>query len=201
MVVGLDRDRRLNAFAARRDSATGLVTGLGERLPFSPASFDLTCCHFLLLWVPDPLAVLREMRRVTVPGGAVLCLAEPDYGGRIEYPDALALLGRSQEAALRKQGADTRLGRRVRQLLHETGLTQIQIGVLGGEWASSFAGEGEREAEADLEWQTLAGDLQGELSPEDQTSLREKLMSARRQESHVLYVPTFYGWGRCPPGP
>jgi SAM-dependent methyltransferase len=198
-VVGLDRDRRSNAFATGRDAATCFVTGLAERLPFPPASFDLACCHFLLLWVDDPSVVLDEMRRVTAPGGAVLCLAEPDYGGRIDYPDSLALLGRSQEAALRRQGAETRLGRRLRHLLHQAGLTQVETGVLGGEWQS--ATEARSDAERELEWQTLARDLQGELPAEEQASLREELMCARQQGSHVLFVPTFYGWGTCPPVP
>ena len=198
-VVGLDRDRRSNAFAGGADAATCFVTGLAERLPFPPASFDLACCHFLLLWVDEPSVVLDEMRRVTAPGGAVLCLAEPDYGGRIDYPDSLAPLGRSQEASLRRQGAETRLGRRLRHLLHQAGLTHVETGVLGGEWPS--AAEAGSDAESELEWQTLTGDLQSELPVEEQASLREDLMSARREGSHVLFVPTFYGWGTCPPVP
>jgi len=199
LVVGLDRDHPSNTFAARGDAGTCFVTGLGEQLAFPRATFDLACCHFLLLWVADPVALLREMRRVTVPGGAVLCLAEPDYGGRIDYPDGLVPLGRAQEGALRHQGADTRLGRRLRYLLHQAGLSRIQTGVLGGE--SPSATEGQSDAEIDLEWQTLAGDLEGELSAAGLASLREKLMSSRRQGSHVLYVPTFYGWGICPRAP
>jgi SAM-dependent methyltransferase len=93
VVIGLDRDQQVNEYARRSHPGAACITGLGERLPFPDSSFDLVCCHFLLLWVADPLNVLTEMLRVTRPGGGVLCLAEPDYGGRIEYPESLSALG------------------------------------------------------------------------------------------------------------
>ena len=39
------------------------------RCPFTNASFDLTFCHYLLLWLKDPLSAIKEMKRVTRPGG------------------------------------------------------------------------------------------------------------------------------------
>ena len=77
-VIGLDRDQHVNEYARRSHPGAACITGLGERLPFPASSFDLVCCHFLLLWVADPLHILTEMLRVTRPGGGVLCLAEPD---------------------------------------------------------------------------------------------------------------------------
>ncbi len=42
----------------------------------------------------------EEMVRVTRPHGFVLALAEPDYGGRIDYPSELSTIGNWQiEAA------------------------------------------------------------------------------------------------------
>jgi SAM-dependent methyltransferase len=194
-LTGLDRDHASNLYASRRDPATRFSTGLGERLPFAAGTFDLTCCHFLLLWVGEPEAVLSEMVRVTAPGGAVLCLAEPDYGGRIEYPDSLAALGAAQEGALRRQGADTRLGRRLRHLLVRSGLASIEVGVLGGEWRNAT---GDSSEEAELEWKTLADDLAGDLTPEALEDMRRKLTSARREGVHLLFIPTIFGWGQRP---
>lgn len=48
-----------------------------EALPFEAASFDLVTCQTLLMHVADPHAVIREMARVTKPGGLVLA-AEPN---------------------------------------------------------------------------------------------------------------------------
>ncbi|MBM3122053.1 MAG: class I SAM-dependent methyltransferase [Chloroflexi bacterium] len=194
-IVGLDRDHASNAYATRHDPATRFATGFGERLPFGPGAFDVSFCHFLLLWVRDPQAILSEMVRVTVPGGAVLCLAEPDYGGRIEYPDSLAALGLAQESALRRKGADTRLGRRLRHLLVQAGLVSVEVGVLGGEWRLGAAPSAR---EADLEWKTLSDDLAGDMPPQALEDLRRTLTAARDEGRHLLFIPTFYGWGLCP---
>ncbi|HYC45065.1 MAG TPA: class I SAM-dependent methyltransferase [Burkholderiales bacterium] len=40
-------------------------------LPFAEGSFDIAASALVINFVPDPLAALREMRRVTAPGGIV----------------------------------------------------------------------------------------------------------------------------------
>src|SRR5271157_5671352 len=42
-----------------------LTHGDALALPYLNQSFDITYCHFLLLWVNDPLQVLTDMKRVT----------------------------------------------------------------------------------------------------------------------------------------
>jgi hypothetical protein len=135
------------------------------------------------------------MKRVTKPGGGVLCLAEPDYGGRIDYPDSLAELGALQEEALRAQGAGTHMGRRLRSLLHQSGLANVQAGILGGEWANVDAAT---DSQRDLEWRTLAGDLTGRVSTDKLRSMETEFTRAQSDGSRVLFVPTFYGWGTRP---
>ena len=103
-------------------------------LPFAGGQFDSVYCHFTLLWVADPLRVLCEARRPLQTGGWVLALAEPDYGGRIDYPETLAETGRLQAESLRRQGADIQLGRRLRALFHQAGLRNIESGVVSGQW-------------------------------------------------------------------
>jgi len=104
-------------------------------------------------------------------------------------------LGSAQERALRRQGADTRLGRRLRHLLALAGLVSIEVGVLGGEWRD---GAGNTPQEADLEWKTLADDLAGDMPPEALEDLRRKLKAARDEGRHLLFIPTFFGWGLRP---
>jgi SAM-dependent methyltransferase len=80
-VVGVEREPQWVAEAKRRAQELGLpcryVEGVAEALPFDDGSFDLVTCQTVLIHVSDPLAVIREMLRVTRPGGQVV-VAEPN---------------------------------------------------------------------------------------------------------------------------
>jgi SAM-dependent methyltransferase len=54
-------------------------------LAFEDASFDVVHAHQVLQHVGDPVAMLREMRRVTAPGG-VVAVRDVDYEGVIFSP-------------------------------------------------------------------------------------------------------------------
>jgi len=174
-----------------------LLCADGHFLPYPNTTFDLVFCHFLLLWVKDPGQVLREMRRVTRQGGAVLALAEPDYGGRIDYPPALKQLGHWQSEALRRQGADPEIGRKMAGLFSGAGLRQVETGILGGEWRISVDKDSSRGAmEQTLEWDVLEADLVGTVSGQDIQKMRKLDETAWQNGQRVLFVPTFFAWGR-----
>ena len=67
--VGRDRVARHNAEGQIR-----LVVGRAEQLPFPDASFDALTFTYLLRYVTDPAATLRELARVVRPGGAIASL-------------------------------------------------------------------------------------------------------------------------------
>jgi SAM-dependent methyltransferase len=46
--------------------------GDAKRIPFDDHSFDLVLSHQLLHQLPDPVVALREINRVTKPGGGLL---------------------------------------------------------------------------------------------------------------------------------
>lgn len=75
-VVGVDPALRMHRLAERRIRQAGLdvrLMGLSaEKLPVDDASFDTVVCTYTLCTIPDPVAALREMRRVLVPGGQLL---------------------------------------------------------------------------------------------------------------------------------
>ena len=74
-VVGLDQSERMLARAgARVDHRTG---GNADALPFGDESFDTVVFSYLLRYVKDPEATLRELARVLRPGGT---LASVEFG-------------------------------------------------------------------------------------------------------------------------
>jgi phosphatidylethanolamine/phosphatidyl-N-methylethanolamine N-methyltransferase len=51
-----------------------LKTMDASALDFGEGEFDATLATYVISAVPDPVAVLREMRRVTKPGGTIVIL-------------------------------------------------------------------------------------------------------------------------------
>jgi demethylmenaquinone methyltransferase / 2-methoxy-6-polyprenyl-1,4-benzoquinol methylase len=66
----LDRDPRLGA-------RVSLLQGEAERLPFADAELNHLTFTYLLRYVDDPGATLRELARVVRPGG---CIASLEFG-------------------------------------------------------------------------------------------------------------------------
>ena len=60
------------------------------KLDFADDTFDLVYAHTVLTWLNDPLAAVREMMRVTKPGG-VVAGQDPDFGAMFFFPPAPAL--------------------------------------------------------------------------------------------------------------
>ena len=87
-VVGLDPSSkmlevgRVKVTRAELDARVELVQGDAQALPFDTHSFDSVCIAFGIRNVPDRGKALREMARVTRPGGriAILELSEPRGG-------------------------------------------------------------------------------------------------------------------------
>ena len=74
-VVGLDQSADMLTIARTRDGVyDDLVLARAERLPFADASFDHLTFTYLLRYVEDPAAVMRELARVVKPGGRVAML-------------------------------------------------------------------------------------------------------------------------------
>ena len=163
----------------------------GLCLPYQNASFNHSLCHFYLMWVSDPLTALREMARVTSPGGWVLALAEPDYGGRIDYPHALEHLGEIQTKALHAQGADTRMGRRLLALFKECGLDEVSYGIISAQWGPGHSNDSFKN-----DWQVLTRDLGYMVTADELNALRSRAEDSSSKIEGIWYVPIFYAYGR-----
>jgi len=74
-VVGVDQSPEMLAEARRRlDGRVELVEASAERLPFDDATFDALTFTYLLRYVADPGATLKELTRVVRPGGTIASL-------------------------------------------------------------------------------------------------------------------------------
>ena len=71
-VVGLDQSPDMLAVArARLGDRVTLVRGEAERLPFADGEFDALTFTYLLRYVDDRAATMRELARVVRPGGRI----------------------------------------------------------------------------------------------------------------------------------
>lgn len=192
-ITGLDLQRDFLALARQVAPFSHLVTADAAQPPFGTAVFDACICHYVMLWLPDPFIVLRQVFRVLRPGGLFLALAEPDYGGRLDYPPILAQLGSLQTAALRHQGADPFIGRSLAALLLQADFQAVTSGVIGGQWQAD-----DSSLEVESEWQMLRQDLHNQLDEDTINQLFNTYLQTRQSGERILYVPTFYAWGRKP---
>ena len=71
-VVGVDQSAGMLAEARRRaDGRIELVEASADALPFADGEFDALTFTYLLRYVADPAATLRELARVVRPGGTI----------------------------------------------------------------------------------------------------------------------------------
>jgi SAM-dependent methyltransferase len=168
-----------------------LACGDGLDLPFLDQVFDITYCHFLLLWVHDPLEALREMKRVTRPQGHILALAEPDYTARVDRPYESSSLGKIQTESLKKQGADVSIGSRLAEIFYQADIQILESGKI-----RDSSGVGISHQEWENEWAVLDSDLAGYVSKEELLQIRHLDEQAWRRREHKISVPTYFAWGQ-----
>jgi SAM-dependent methyltransferase len=189
LIYGIDLDDR--GLTECRNNVPPAILARGDALdlPFENHAFDVSLCHFLLLWVEHPIGALREMKRVS--RRHVLALAEPDYTRRIDLPPELAPLGQLQREALEAQGADVSIGSRLADLFDQAGIQIVETGPIAP------LGQGKlTTADLESEWQVLETDLEGTVPESELARLRALDERAVLRGDRLLYVPTYFAWGQ-----
>ena len=131
-VVALDREARVLAEVERlagERGLTNLLTAVGDvyALEYADASFDVVHAHQLLQHLSDPVAALREMRRVTRAGGLVAA-READYAMMTWHP-AEPRMERWQgvyRMVARSNGAEPDAGRRLLTWAQQAGFSKVE---------------------------------------------------------------------------
>ena len=109
-------------------------------LPFQDDHFDIVYCHQVLQHVQDPVKVLKEMRRVTRPGG-IVAARDADYKSFAWYPEPLGLQKWAEvyQKAARENGGEPNAGRYLHRWAKGAG---FELGDIEASWHSwRYSGE------------------------------------------------------------
>ncbi len=133
-VVGIDVADEVvaEAEAHRLEAGVGNVrfaTGDIYALDLPDASFDVVHAHQVLQHLTDPVAALRELRRVLRPGGR-LAVRDSDYGAFTWAPadDRLSRWLELYHLVTERNGADADAGRHLLGWVQKAGFNDIEPG-------------------------------------------------------------------------
>jgi ubiquinone/menaquinone biosynthesis C-methylase UbiE len=125
----VDISETMIAEARRRTAGLGtgvsLRTGDATDLPYPDQAFDACRAATVLQHVPDPARVIREMVRVTRPGGRVGVLEfdqETTFVDHLDTETTRIILGTFADAAV-----NGHVGRELPRLLRAAGLTDVSV--------------------------------------------------------------------------
>ena len=136
LVTALDNDAEALKIAQSLAERVGvkIVTLLGDAtaLPVKDATQDMAVARYLFQHLPDPSAVLFQMRRVTRPGGRIVII-DVDDGVALCEPlvsQHLAALRKAIRTLQLQCGGNRLIGRQLYRLMREVGLEAIQVFVI-----------------------------------------------------------------------
>ncbi|MFL6180961.1 MAG: methyltransferase domain-containing protein [Actinomycetes bacterium] len=127
-VVGIDASPDIVALATRTQPRDNVTFSVGDvyALAADDNSFDIVHAHQVMQHLADPVAALREMRRVCRPGG-IVAARDADYSGSAWYPESEGLsdwLDLSLTVGRANQG-EPNAGRRLLAWAHAAGFSEV----------------------------------------------------------------------------
>jgi SAM-dependent methyltransferase len=136
--------------ALEREPSVLAEVGDVYALEFDDAAFDVVHAHQVLQHLSDPVAALREMRRVTAPDGLV-AVRDADYAAMWWYPldDRMARWSEIYRTVAQSNGAEPDAGRRLLGWAQEAGFSEVRPSASvwlfadperRGWWAETWAG-------------------------------------------------------------
>jgi SAM-dependent methyltransferase len=132
-VAGVDLNASMVGVARRLRPDLEWHEGDAASLPFEDGAFDAVLCQAALMFFPDRVAALREMRRVARAGGRVAALVWADSRGYDVASDVLERVGGAEAAAVFRAPFCLRDPRAVRGLFLEAGMPGVRVATREGE--------------------------------------------------------------------
>jgi SAM-dependent methyltransferase len=128
-VVGLDASsallQRARAHTSEEGEDVDYVLGDAHRLPFEAGMFDAARTERTLQHLGDPAQAVRELARVTRPGGVVMA-AEPDWG-TLALPGEPRALVHALLAAVEARIRNAWIGRALPGLFRDAGIAEVTV--------------------------------------------------------------------------
>lgn len=118
------------------------LAGDAHALPFPDHTFDITHAHQVLQHIADPVLALKEMRRVTKPGG-IVASRESDRDTFAWFPESKGMTEWSNlyDRVARGNGGEPNGGRRLKMWARQAGYDPSRITCTAGTWLFSTADE------------------------------------------------------------
>jgi len=128
-VVGVDLRSDYVAYArerARGERLDNLRFEQGDifHLPFGDGAFDLVWSKYVLQWLKDPAPAVAELRRVTAPGGSVICSSFDGFAVT-HWPEDPMVQGDAERVF--SELVDPFIGRKTASLFAQAGLTDLAV--------------------------------------------------------------------------
>jgi len=180
-ITAIDIDEEMIALAKDNIEGVHFMVEDSEKLSMKNETFDIVICQYFFLWLSNPKRVLNEMVRVCKNGGYVIALAEPDYGGWLEYPEMD--LGNKHIQSLEQEGADPRMGRKLLNLFEKAGLRSYQI-IIAQSWNQENLRDNIEE-----EWKRV--EEAGLISEKELFDIVKKEMKLINKNQRMIFMPVF----------
>jgi SAM-dependent methyltransferase len=126
-VCGLDSSPQIIGAAKRDYPSVEFMIGDVYDLPFGDESWDVVHAHQLLQHLNDPVAALKQMRRVVRTGG-IVAVRDSDYATFTWHPvsDGLQRWLRLYQEIARSNGGEPDAGRRLFSWAQQAGFADVE---------------------------------------------------------------------------
>jgi ubiquinone/menaquinone biosynthesis C-methylase UbiE len=196
-VFGIDHDPHMIAEADQRAGKEGVSAWVRHQeadaasLPFDTATFDACRSERLFQHLPDPAAALREMARVTRPGGSIVVL-DTDWGGMGADTQEVDIERRLFRFHAEQYLTNGFSGRQLYRLLKKQGLQNVAFEVLPLPITDYGFARESIGADA-LEREAVARKV---LTEDELSRLHADLEQAQRDGVYFSYGCMLLVWGR-----